>query len=140
MTSSTHTRTGSHARSGVNNSRKIPCARKPDTHGFHPANEHCSYCLTWLEEMEAKNKAKAGQYMAPGKWFVYTGPAAYPGSVYTRRCAESQPGKIGTHHYRALTQDEWAAGEWWVHSSGDWANDATVDPGVRTDPSYTRLP
>lgn len=31
-------------RNGVNDSPRVPCARKPDTHGFHPKNERCPYC------------------------------------------------------------------------------------------------
>ena len=32
------------ARAGVSNARRVPCARKPENHGFHPSDESCPYC------------------------------------------------------------------------------------------------
>lgn len=31
---------------GVNNTKRIPCARNPKDHGHHPQNEKCGYCPT----------------------------------------------------------------------------------------------
>lgn len=34
-----------HAEFGVNESGRVECQRNPRNHGFHPADEDCTYCL-----------------------------------------------------------------------------------------------
>lgn len=31
-------------RAGVSDAPRIPCARSPENHGFHPDDEACPYC------------------------------------------------------------------------------------------------
>lgn len=38
-----NTKVGS-TKAGTQKARLVPCAKKPDTHGHHPADETCPYC------------------------------------------------------------------------------------------------
>lgn len=38
-----HTRNGSN-KAGPQSGKLVPCAMKPDNHGFHPEYEDCAYC------------------------------------------------------------------------------------------------